>query len=592
MNTLFLDLEADGLSPTKVWCVVCLVRYNGEPEYIATFSSPVGVGPDFEGLQELCRQADAIVAHNGIAFDFPVLRELLGIEVPQAKAIDTLVMSRLLTDRHAHSLGSWGETLGYSKGDFNDWSHFSKEMLDYCIRDVVLLSKIYDNLNSLVDDQAKVALGVEHKIQHICRDMKDNGFPFNYSEASCIRKEVGDQVDQLLANMQEAFPPVIEQRPRSTKVIPFNPASPKQVIDRMWDCGWQPTERTTGSLKNEDKAKKERYDRYGWKVSEVNLATLPDDAPPAARDLVKYLLLIARVRKLDEWMGLYEPKTSCIHGDFNGIGTWTHRMSHSRPNMGNVSAEKSIKYKTEELNSLATELGGRMRSLWVCPQDSWLVGTDAEGIQLRILAHYINDPEFTKALVNGKKEDKTDIHSFNQQRLGSVCKTRDNAKTFIYAFLLGAGIAKIAEIFGCTRREAERARDQFIAAIPGLRHVKEKLVPADAKRGFFVGLDGRKVHCTSEHLMLAGYLQTGEAVVMKHANLLWRRRCENYGLRYKQVNFVHDEWQTISLSSSKKVAELLGQIQADSIRDTGLALKLNCPLAGSFSVGKNWLETH
>ena len=66
----------------------------------------------------------------------------------------------------------------------------------------------------------------------------------------------------------------------------------------------------------------------------------------------------------------------------------------------------------------------------------------------------------------------------------------------------------------------------------------------DASRGYFDGLDGRKVQCNSEHLMLAGYLQNGEAVVMKHANVLWQKELKGLGIKYNQVDFVHDEWQT------------------------------------------------
>jgi DNA polymerase-1 len=203
----------------------------------------------------------------------------------------------------------------------------------------------------------------------------------------------------------------------------------------------------------------------------------------------------------------------------------------------------------------------------------------------------MNDARFTESLLSGKKEDKTDPHSMNQKALGSVCQTRDDAKTFIYAFLLGASIPKVAEILQCSNKEASQAVSNFLAALPGLKKLKDWTIPNDARRGYFIGLDGRKVKCTSEHHMLAGYLQNGEAVIMKHANILWRTRAKAEGIIFKQVNFVHDEWQT-ECYGTKEQAERLGEIQRQAIEDVGKELEVFCPLAGNTKVGKTWLQTH
>lgn len=150
--------------------------------------------------------------------------------------------------------------------------------------------------------------------------------------------------------------------------------------------------------------------------------------------------------------------------------------------------------------------------------------------------------------------------------------------------------------------------DQFLESLPALRRVKEEEVPRDADRGFFVGVDGRPVMCSSRHKMLAGYLQNGEACVMKHANKLWRRQAYNAGLLFSQIDLVHDEWQTelpylerdlIEMEKpdgTKYVttleAEELGRLQRQSIVDVGVMLGLNCPLAGTTDIGFNWAETH
>lgn len=333
--------------------------------------------------------------------------------------------------------------------------------------------------------------------------------------------------------------------------------------------------------------KEERFKKYGWKINEINLSTLPDTAPEAAQLLTKWLTLEGRRSSLQEWVNCVKPD-SRIHGKFWNIGSWTGRMSHSAPNQANIFApfHGEPKNAVEEVKH---QYDYSLRDLWRA--EGYLVGTDAEGIQLRVLAHIMKSEAYRDAICSGKKEDKTDIHNLNKNALGPVCKDRDAAKTFIYAWLLGASATKVAEILNCSVTQAKDSVATFLSSLPELKKVKEHKIPMDASRGFFVGLDGRKVQCDSEHLMLAGYLQNGEAVIMKHANVLWRKEADKTGIRYKQVDFVHDEWQTDVLGSMAE-AEEIGRLQRWSIEKTGENLGLFCPLAGSTDIGKSWAETH
>lgn len=285
-----------------------------------------------------------------------------------------------------------------------------------------------------------------------------------------------------------------------------------------------------------------------------------------------------------------------IRGKFFGIGAWTHRMAHQNPNTANIPNE----YDTNGNKKL---YGKEMRSLWVAPRNRLLIGVDAEGIQLRIFAHYINDAEFTQSLVEGKKDDKTDPHSLNQRILGSVCKSRAAAKRFIYALLLGAGNQKLSEILGATSSETQAALDRLLSRYSGWATLKDQVFPKDAARGYFVGLDGRKVPIpgdtegTRRHLAMSGYLQSGEAVCMKLATLKFYPELQSLG--GKLVNFVHDEWQS-ECKNNMEVAIHIAKLKADALRQVGGDLKLNCPLAGSYwnddlkdyTIGTNWSVTH
>lgn len=339
----------------------------------------------------------------------------------------------------------------------------------------------------------------------------------------------------------------------------------------------------------EQELRGEKFARYGWMCNELNLSTLPEDAPDGARNLAEWLTLEGRRSSLAEWLGHVKPDGR-IHGRFTHIGAWTGRMAHSAPNQANIPAAYHGEAKSM-VDKVKQKYDGRMRGMWRVEEGNWLVGTDAEGIQLRILAHLMKSEEYVHAIVSGKKEDETDIHNLNRKALGISHVTRDMAKTFIYAFLLGAGNDKVGQILKVNSREAAQAVDNFMNSITGLAKLKRQVIPMIAERGWFKGLDGRKVKVPSEHKTLAGLLQNGEAVVMKHSALLWNRRAREKGLNFKLVTWPHDEWQT-EVQGSKEEAELLGSIQRQSIVDTGKNLSIMCPLAGSTDIGRNWFETH
>lgn len=343
----------------------------------------------------------------------------------------------------------------------------------------------------------------------------------------------------------------------------------------------------SNETKQEDRG--ERFARYGWTCSENNLATLPENAPEAARNLAEWLTLEGRRSSLVEWLG-HVREDGRIHGRFTHIGAWTGRMAHSAPNQANIPAAFHGNVKSA-VDAVKDKYDGKFRELWGVEEGNWLVGTDAEGIQLRVLAHLMQSEEYVHAIVSGKKEDETDIHNLNRKALGMSHITRDMAKTFIYAFLLGAGNEKIGQILKVSTREAGQAVDNFMESIQGLANLKKKVIPHIAQRGWFKGLDGRRVKVPSEHKTLAGLLQNGEAVIMKHSALDWTQQARYAGIKFKLVTWPHDEWQT-EVEGSYQDAERLGTIQRQSIVDTGKKFSMLCPLAGSTDIGKNWLECH
>jgi DNA polymerase I-like protein with 3'-5' exonuclease and polymerase domains len=339
--------------------------------------------------------------------------------------------------------------------------------------------------------------------------------------------------------------------------------------------------------------KKKDLQIYGWQCSEDNLGTLPDEAPQGAKALAKWLTLEGRRSSLAEWLGQVKGDNR-IHGTINNIGAWTGRCAHKAPNTANIPSAFHGEPKTA-VEEVKKQYDSHLRACWTTPSGSYLVGTDADGIQLRVLADYLwryfDADQYAKAIMEGKKENETDIHNVNKRALGINHATRDMAKTFIYAWLLGAGVEKTAQILRVNKKQAVKAREDFVKSIDGLSQLKNKLIPAVGEQGWFTGYDGRKVIIPSEHKALAGMLQSAESILMKHTLLRWTSEARKAGINFKLVGFIHDEYQT-EVIGTKEEAEALGKLQADCMLKVGEELGFKIPTPGSYDIGKNWLDTH
>jgi DNA polymerase-1 len=524
-----------------------------------------------------------------------------------------------------------------SKIKIDDFTVYTPDLLQRCVYDCFINLKLYRFFKKYLDNPSfKDALKTEHFAAKFTQELHDNGFALDIKSTENLYQRLIDRLEKLDAELKTDFPPSRQLRaeivarevksgavhasdfrrlidagyseldivPNRTyqiwETVEFNPASSKQVIDRLWDAGWKPTEKTKGhkellkqaKLSPEDLARLERFKRYGWTLSEENLLTLPSSAPASIQRLVERMMLASKVATLRQWLEAvkWTDGVPRVHGTFNAIGAWTHRGSHTNPNMGNIPKVQDRK-NPSPIEELADNIAKEMRSQWIAPPGRVLIGVDADGIQMRIFAHYAQSPILVEALINGKKENKTDIHSLHQRALGEACKGRDPAKTFIYAWLLGAGIHKVAEILDCSLGQARQAVEQFLEFYPALKDLKKTQIPADAKRGYFLGLDKRPVICDNMHLMLAGYLQNGEAVIMKRAAREWTARLQQEKLPYKVVNWVHDEWVT-EVPDDHDLANYIADIQIEALVRQGLELELRCPLAGTKKIGNTWYEVH
>jgi len=605
MNTAFFDIETDGLNATKVHCI-CAMLDNGEST-VYNF-----IGGEANGLFRkwlASEDVDTLVGHNIINFDVPVLRRITGMDW-SFNLRDTLVLSRLHNPSldGGHSLRSWGERLGNYKDDYQGgWEDYNHEMLQYCQQDVRVTRALYHHL--VTGDKDSPAVEIEHRTADIIREQTDNGMILNEERAYELLAEMKEKVLDIEDEVHERFKPlpvwVDLPHPGSKKHNKDGSISKRyqaqldkgahwldegdEIVDIDNDWGykkWGYYEYPEFNLGSRQQIAK-YLQHFGWKPKSftekgnpiVDEKVLKTVKIPEAQLIVDYLTLTKRIAMVKSWVDAINDETGRVHGRVNPCGAVTGRMTHSKPNCAQVPATKHDK-DGKILWGFEGGYGADCRNLWTVPDGYSLVGCDASGLELRMLAHYMDDKAYTNEILNG------DIHSANQKSAG--LQTRDQAKTFIYAFLYGAGDGKIGEVAGGGPKRGRILKKNFLDNTPALKHLRSKVADS-SKKGWVTGLDGRKLHIRSEHSALNTLLQSAGAVVMKKALVLLDEYAKQYKIDYKFVLNVHDEFQCEVRDDQ---ADFFGGLAVGAIIKAGKSFNLNCPLDGEYKVGRTWQQTH
>jgi DNA polymerase I-like protein with 3'-5' exonuclease and polymerase domains len=547
MKRLAIDIETDGLDATEIWCAVTKDIDSGE----------VKVWKAANGLRQYIDSQDLLIGHNIISFDLPVLKKLWNLNTDSNPLKDTLIMSRLLNPvlEKGHSLDSWGVRLGLKKGDFSDFDGgLSEDMVDYCIQDVEITHALFTHLDSSLLDWGQ-SVDLEHEVAMVVKKQEENGFKLDVPKCMLMLANWQQSLMDIEEELQQVFQPITTERYSDKtgkrlkdKVEVFNPGSRKQIAERLMSLGWKPRKHT---------------EKGSVIVDEKVLQTVKI---PQAKPILRYLLLQKRVAQVKSWVENVSERGR-VHCKVRTNGAITGRMTHSKPNLAQVPR-------------VGSEYGEECRSVWTVEDGNVLLGADASGLELRMLAHYMDDRNYTKEILEG------DIHTANMQAAGLT--DRDQAKTFIYAFLYGAGPAKIGQIVGGGEREGRRLIDSFLKNTPALQKLKDK-VSRLAEKEWLPGLDGRRLIVRSQHAALNTLLQGAGAIVMKQALIILNRKLINGNMDARFVANVHDEWQ---IETTEQDADTVGHFAVQSIRQAGIRLNLRCPLDGEFKVGLNWAATH
>jgi DNA polymerase I-like protein with 3'-5' exonuclease and polymerase domains len=631
------DIETDGLLDelTQIHCLVNIDIDTGERWRYGPHGVARTAGLPLDGVKQLL-QADEVAFHNGIKFDVPAIKKVTGIDLGAALGFrlrDTLVETRLiysnlkdLDAKHrvrwnlpgklfgSYSLKAWGFRLGVYKDDFGesaDWSVFTPAMLDYCEQDVVVTVELVKKLDARIATYSRDALILEHRVAWLMAQQERNGFNFDIKKAvelyAVLQAQRTKVEEEVLASFGGWFAPNlgaqaeiltldIDGKPKRYRVkipkrtvnakpgsktlstiagapytpvkwVDFNPTSRQHIARVLMARGWKPKEMT---------------EKGDPKVDEAVLEKLPY---PEAKLLARLFMIQKRIGQLAEgdqaW--LKQARRGFIHGSVNPNGAVTGRATHSYPNVAQVP-------------SCGVEFGKECRELFRVP-DGWvLLGSDASGLELRCLGHFMarwDGGAYIKEILEG------DIHTANQKAAG--LEQRSQAKTFIYAFLYGAGDVKIGSIVNPKASAAIQGRlgkalkEKFLRNTPALLKLRQFVAEA-AKKGYLIGLDGRKVYVRSAHAALNTLLQSAGGLICK----LWicevERLAIEAGLRhgwdgdFAFCAWVHDEIQVAC--RSREIAEKMGAICKAAMKEAEKIFKFRCPLDAEFAIGATWAETH
>ena len=613
MTTIF-DIETDGLydEATKIHCIS--IKVDDAPTEVYAALPLDGVAGTIEQGLALLSKADLLVGHNIINFDIPVILKLYPQWTYNGRH-DTLILSRLvypnisLTDANrktippklkgSHSLKAWGYRLRKYKGEIeSQWHTLTTEMIEYCRQDTEVTHALYEKL--LKANTPAEAIWLEQEFAKIMHRQERYGVWFDLAKAKQLHVDLLVEVEEAEQELFKVFTPLKQWTRKEYPLKPYKQdGSKSQVLLNQELLGCH------RNKKDEWGYYKEIYFNpssrqhialwlksvYGWKPTEhtetgqpvINESVLEKLDFPEGKILAHYFNVTKMVGQLAEgknaWLKMVKGDQR-IHGRVNTLGAVSRRCTHSNPNMAQVPSSRAYK-------------GHEARELFGVPKGKKLVGCDADGLELRTLSHFMarfDSGLYSKAVDEGKKEDGTDIHTLNQKSAG--LPTRDAAKTFIYAFLYGAGDGKIGEIVGGSAEDGKKLKEKFFKKLPAIRSLVELVARVYKDTGMLRALDGNPYHIRSAHSALNTLLQGAGALVMKYYVIFLDRSLSarfTAGINYEFVLNVHDE---VQIECDEEIADEVAKLAEEAFDDVTKYLKFRIPLRGTASIGNTWAETH
>ena len=615
-SDLVFDIETDGLFPSvsKVHLFVGIDLKTDKRTILSPDHEPLSR----ESLQNVISDCRMLIGHNILMYDIPVLEKLMKVSFKGVILVDTMNMSQCLDYKRfggRHSLQIFGESLkGIGKKvEHDDWSKYSKEMLHRCVSDVEMNVKIYRILFEELDDieygrkkYLKNSIRTEHSYARFCSWEPREGWPFDIEGAKNLEEKYSkesEDIENEILPMMKAKLNKVDQNPKSPRwvkngdyhtatskwfdidpkrgqldqdrplrspyvrftIVPSKLSSDIDLKAFLKDQGWIPD---TWNYKRQNG----KVVRTSPQITESSLLAMGE----LGRKIAVYNSNKSRIGVLKGWIEAYHESTGRLYGSIFPIGTPTFRSRH------NVIANVPNKM---DIRSLFTVSG----------PDRLLLGIDSKSNQNRGLCHLIGNKEYTDLVLHG------DIHQRNSEVIqdilrntfefdGSLKESRGKAKSTFYAIIFGAGFGKVGRIItGKNDPEIGKlVQTGLIQSVPGFESLLDSIKAYYFKHGHLIGIDGKKIYCSSNHKLLNYLLQGFEKCTMAAAIHYLADKYEQSNIWYEPRIVLHDEIQLEIKMNDEKEAIRLG-LEAFSEGPKMFNVHI---MEGDARVGKTWADTH
>jgi len=427
---------------------------------------------------------------------------------------------------------------------------------------------------------------LEMRLAELMAQQEASGFRFDLSAAETVKARLQQEAEEIETQIKQTYlyvPGKVFTPKRKNAAKGYHSGSP---MTHLLDFNPTSRQHIAWALQNFRGARFTKVTETGKpKVDEATLSEMRDVALSQGNQrlhdecewFIRLLTLQKWLGQLSEgansWLNTIE-EDGCIHHSCT-LATQTGRNAHRGPNLGQVVSAPWA------------------RELFVPHPGMVMVGADLEGLELRCLGHYLSrydDGNFADVVLNG------DIHQQNADRVGC---TRKEVKTITYAFIYGAGDAKLGHSLSPELSAAQKKtlggdlRRKFLDAIPGLEPLIDAVKLKVRSTGRLRGLDGRPIFCKAEHASLNYLLQSAGAILSKRWVVVGQDLLDEAGLTYDvdytRCAYVHDE---VQLSVVPQEVDRVKELLENAAPIAGKYYNFRVPIAASADSGDNWAATH
>ena len=436
-----------------------------------------------------------------------------------------------------------------------------KEATNYAAEDADITLQLFEKLSEIIDKSSiNLLKTIDYPLLFVLLEMEQKGALIDTSHLNELSKDFGAKLLNLVRKIHEASGSV------------FNIDSPKQLSEILFE-----------KLKIDTKGLKKTSTGY-FSTSESVLQKLSDE-----NDIVKDIL---EYRSLAKLKSTYTDKiaeicdqNSRVHTSYHQAVTSTGRLSSSDPNLQNIP--------------IRTKEGITIREAFIAPANKKILAMDYSQIELRLMAHYSQDP----IMLNSFKKNE-DIHKrtaseiFGTELSEVDDEMRRRAKTINFGLLYGMSAFGLSNQLGVSRAEADIFLNNYFERYSDVKKFMSDIVEKSKETKYVETLYGRKIHVpnitasnymvrqAAERAAINGPLQGSAADIIKIAMIKIDEWINLNAPEIKMILQVHDElvYEVPNAFSEDDLIPIL-----DLMENT---TEIDVPLKVEYGFGANWREAH